>query len=335
MTNKFLVLTFSIILSSCGGGGSGDSSDNPPNSPDNSSNPVMPELITDDTPVNVDASITSVDRVSKESLLYYSFAVEAGTTYRVTLQSVSGDADFTLLDSQLLLGQSVVGFTRSNEFVNFVSYDAIDDRIMYIEVSTLNNEADFKLYVNRLSTISTRLKIFVTSETHDASLASDTTLIGSNAIQKTDYICRTSAKKPDNKEYKAMLVDGLYRDAPTLTDWVFQPDTTYYRNDGVVPIGTTNSDAVFALTSQSGQESDLINAVDDCASCGLTDSRVWTGAADVGDLFTFFFSNCGGWSTTVGSKGAFGLFTSSNSAAFGTTVDNCGSKYAFYCVQQL
>jgi len=296
---------------------------------------VAPELITGDTPVNIDASTTSVDRVSKESSLFYSFAVEAGTSYRVTLQPVSGDADFALLDNQLFSDQSVVNFTRSNDSVKSVSYDAIDDRRMYIEVSTLNSEADFKLYVNKLSTISTRLKIFVTSETHDAGLASDTSLIGSNAIEKADYICRTSARKPDNKEYKALLVDGLYRDAPTLKDWVLQPDTTYYRNDGVVPIGATNTDAIFALTSQSGQGSDLVNAVDDCASCGLTDSRVWTGAADAGDFFSFFFSNCGGWSTKVASKGALGLSTSSDSAAFSTTADDCSSKHAFYCVQQL
>lgn len=327
MTTRIVALTFSIILSSCGGG-SGGSSVIPPG-------PTVPELIIGDTPINIDVSAASVDRVSNESSVFYSFAVEAGTSYRVTLQPVSGDTDFALLDNKLLSDQSVVGFAQSNESVVFVSYDAIDDRKMYIEVSTLNNEADFKLYVNRLKTISTRLKIFVTSETHDGNLASDTTLIGSNAIEKADYICNTSARKPDNRQYKALLVDGLYRDAPALTDWVLQPDTIYYRNDGVVPIGTTNSDAIFALKLQSGQASDLVNAVDNCASCGLTGSQVWTGAADAGNLFTFFFSSCGGWSTTAGSKGAFGISTLSDSAAFGTSADDCSRKHAFYCVQQL
>ncbi|HED12398.1 MAG TPA: DUF1554 domain-containing protein [Gammaproteobacteria bacterium] len=289
----------------------------------------MPELITGDAPIGVDASAATIDRVSKESALYYSFAAEAGTSYRVTLQPVSRDADITLLDNQILSDQSIVGFAQSNGSLADVFYDAIDDRTVYIEVSTLNGEADFKLYVNRLSTISTKLKIFVTSETHNGSLASDTTLIGSNAIEKADYICRTSAEKPDDKEYKALLVDGLYRDAPALTDWVLQPDTTYYRIDGVVPIATTNSDAIFALASQGGRGSDLVNAV------GLTGRQVWTGAADVGDFFTLFFSNCGGWAATTGSKGVIGISTSSSSTALGTTTSDCSSEHAFYCVQQL
>ena len=326
MITRIILFLFSTLLLSCGGGGGGES--------DNTSSKTRPVIIANDIPIEVDAGDASLYKVRNKQPVYYSFAVESGVSYRVTLQSLSGDADFTLLDNQLLSDQVVVKDSISANLIQYVSYDASDNRTIYIAVSTSGTDASFKLYVNRQSTISSRPKIFVTSEVHDGSFASDRLIPGSDAIKKADYICSTSMAKPDDKEYKALLVDGLYRDAITRTDWVLSPDTTYYRSDGVIPIGTTSDSALFASAFIDAQGLDLVNSVDDCESCGVADSRVWTGVADTADLFTYFFSNCGGWSTSVGNKGAFGLFVSASSAAFGPTADDCASKHALYCVQQ-
>ena len=295
---------------------------------------MTPELIVNDIPIDVDTNAITIDNVSKEASQFYSFEAQPGTRYRVTLQLISGDADFTLLDDRALSDQAIVNVSLSQDSIQSVSYDTADGRTMYVQVRALGGDATFKLYVNTQGTIFTRPIIFVTSEIHDGNLTADRSLVGLNAIEKADYLCSTSATKPDDKDYKALLVDGLYRDAVTGTDWVLQPDTTYYRPDGVIPIGTTSENAVFAPVSLNGSDFDLINSVDDCDSCAATDRRVWTGAADPADLFTLYFSNCGGWSTSLGSKGAFGLPNSSNSAALGPTVDDCSSKHAFYCVQQ-
>ena len=76
--------------------------------------------------------------------------------------------------------------------------------------------------------LSSGLKIFVTSETHAGDFASDPTLAGSDAIEKADDFCNQSLTKPNNSTYKALIVDGVNRDAISLTNWVLQPSTTYF-----------------------------------------------------------------------------------------------------------
>ncbi len=80
------------------------------------------------------------------------------------------------------------------------------------------------------------LRIFVTSTQHVGDFKNDPLLPGSTATQKADTLCNSDAAKPTSNIYKALIVDGVNRDAVTKIDWVLQPNTTYYRADGITTL---------------------------------------------------------------------------------------------------
>lgn len=177
--------------------------------------------------------------------------------------------------------------------------------------------------------VSTGLKIFVTSETHNGDFANDPTLAGSTAMQKADAFCNRSARKPSGDNYKALIVDGVNRDAVTLTDWVLRPNTAYYQTHGDVLIDTTTSSAVFAAFFRS-----MPNKVLPAGSS----PGVWTG---IGDGATFASNgSCARWGQSgpvPGQTGSFGSPDSTGGFAFysgGGSAECASVQLGLYCVQQ-
>ncbi len=80
--------------------------------------------------------------------------------------------------------------------------------------------------------VSQGLKIFVTARVHGGDFANDPFLAGASAVAKADAFCNSDPAKPSAATYKALLVDGVNRDAKTLVNWVLQPNTAYYRAHG-------------------------------------------------------------------------------------------------------
>jgi hypothetical protein len=176
---------------------------------------------------------------------------------------------------------------------------------------------------------STGLKIFVTSEAHSGDFANDPTLSGSTAIQKADDFCNKSVRKPSADNYKALIVDGINRDAVSGIDWVLRPNTAYYQTDNDVLIDTTTSAAVFAAFYRKMPNKVLPSG----ASRG-----VWTG---IGDGATFAADNsCANWGQSgsiIGQSGSFGSPGTAGSFAFysgGSSADCASVQLALYCVQQ-
>jgi hypothetical protein len=178
------------------------------------------------------------------------------------------------------------------------------------------------------------LKIFVTTETHNGDFANDPTLTGSAAIQKADAFCNRSASKPSNDTYKALLVDGVSRDAASLTDWVLRANTAYYQSFGNVLIDTTTAGAIFASFFRS-----MTNRVlPSCANCASPGA--WTGIGDGATFAASTINNCARWGQTgsvVQLNGSFGSPTATDGFAFysaGSSAE-CGSvSLSLYCVQQ-
>lgn len=177
--------------------------------------------------------------------------------------------------------------------------------------------------------VSTGLKIFVTSETHSGDFANDPTLTGSTAIQKADDFCSRSARKPSGDIYKALIVDGVNRNAVSLTDWVLRPNTAYYQTHGNVLIDTTTNGAVFAAFFRN-----MPNRVLPSGSS----PGVWTG---IGDGATFAANgSCARWGqagSIIGQSGSFGSPSSASGFAFysaGGSADCVSVQFALYCVQQ-
>jgi hypothetical protein len=160
-------------------------------------------------------------------------------------------------------------------------------------------------------------KVFVTFETHNGDLADDTSLPGSNAVERADAICNGSLAKPDEATYQALLIDGVYRTALPPRDWVLAPNTTYYQPQGVVNVFTTDTLAISHYDTNHPILEDY-----------LADPYFWTGIG-----FDFLgTSSCQGW-TSDASKLLATTITPSAPQAFVSSVSgSCDTSNGFVCV---
>lgn len=208
-------------------------------------------------------------------------------------------------------------------------YFAVDENADGIPDATWLDFVDVEVVTSRK--LSEGLKIFVTSKGHVGDFEGDPLLNGANAIEKADSFCNRDANKPNDSVYKALLVDGTVRDAKTLTDWVLQPNTTYYRPYNDIEIGTTTNGAIFTAFY-----SDFTNSISDS---GLTvwngGIAVWTGIADPSDFTAG--EDCINWSSGNNEgTGASGDSSAVNGSAFLAAFYSCSllAQNHLYCVEQ-
>jgi trimeric autotransporter adhesin len=162
------------------------------------------------------------------------------------------------------------------------------------------------------TTVSAGLKIFATAATHNGGFKNDNLLVGSTAMEKADSFCQTDAHRPDSGTYKAILVDGVSRDALTPLDWVLKPDTTYYQADNNVVIGTTTAAALFGQNL----ENDIHDSFGISGGNNANTSTAYTGFADPVS-YTATSQNCGAWSDP----------TNAETAPYGISYGKDGSEW--------
>jgi uncharacterized protein DUF1554 len=179
--------------------------------------------------------------------------------------------------------------------------------------------------------VSNGLKIFVTSRNHSPDFKNDPHLNGDSAIHKADDFCNTDPNRPDAHAYKALLVDGVDRDAKALTDWVLEPGTSYYRPYDDIVIGTTNKAAIFGVPLTNA----IVGSVADIGTSQVPMRLVWTGIANPADFAAG--ESCNGWSDMASSSSArSGNPTATDGDAFGTIgAFSCPfGEFSIYCVEQ-
>jgi len=168
-------------------------------------------------------------------------------------------------------------------------------------------------------------RVFVTVETHSGDFANDPALSGASAIAKADAFCMGSLSRPPTGTYKAMLVDGVTRDATERLDWVFLPSTPYVQVDGSTLLGTTNDAALLELPLRNAWEGDVARS----------EAFFWTGIDSAG-WSGGVATSCGQWgsgnSSVVGHIGAAGQV---NAAAIGAGSGAlCSTRLSVLCVEQ-
>lgn len=179
--------------------------------------------------------------------------------------------------------------------------------------------------------VSQGLKIFVTSRVHGADFANDPFLAGANAIEKADAFCNSDPARPSAATYKALIVDGVHRDAVAPLDWVLRPSTAYYRVHGDVLIGTTLATAIFGAAYQP-----LAHSVGEPPNI-LTSppAFVWTGIGNNVDFSAG--DHCNFWSDLTNNYSAnLGWAADTGGSAFGGP-GGAGcyySQFGLYCVEQ-
>jgi hypothetical protein len=183
-------------------------------------------------------------------------------------------------------------------------------------------------------TLSTGLKIFATASIHVGDFANDPLLQGANAISKADYFCNKDPNKPNKSMYKALIVDGINRDAVSNIDWVLVPNTMYYRSYGNIEIGQTVSTAIFPVLY-----ANLSNSIADQLP-GSSDPYVWVNNAwtGIGNPSNYAVgADCAGW--TIGDNSSSAVYGTSYqtgvlSITAGGSSAGCLQELSLYCVEQ-
>ena len=184
--------------------------------------------------------------------------------------------------------------------------------------------------------VSNGAKIFVTSRKHVADFKNDPLLQGTTAVAKADYFCNSDPFKPNDGNYKALIVDSVNRSPINNVDWVLKPNTAYYRPYNDMEIGVTTNTAIFPTLY-----ADLTNSIVDIDLFAISDpatvpNGVWTGIEDA-STFAPGGGNCADWSVTANSAGygVIGTMNAKTVYAFSNIGGvGCNYKLSLYCVEQ-
>jgi hypothetical protein len=156
-------------------------------------------------------------------------------------------------------------------------------------------------------------------------------------VTGADALCDGDANKPDGATYKALLVDGANRRAcvnanctPTNggdgLDWVFQPNATYYRDDGggnFTAVIATNASRVAAFPL----------ATNGFSASGA--NEYWTGLeTDWTVAFSGVDLDCANWAGAGSGQTGIGGSASSDAVSFGTPLCAIAGSYHLLCVEQ-
>jgi hypothetical protein len=170
-----------------------------------------------------------------------------------------------------------------------------------------------------------RFKIFVTAETFVGNIGGG----AGSGIQRADNMCNFDLNKPYSNTYKAMIVDETNRRACSTSnctdpnenvDWVFKPNTDYYRPDGTY-LFTTNSAGIVTTT--------IANPI-----LAGSNYPYWTGLAS--DWTISPSAHCNNWTDNLYSYiGRVGSSNATNSYWYSdTSYSFCDSSKALLCVKQ-
>jgi len=169
-----------------------------------------------------------------------------------------------------------------------------------------------------------RLKIFVTSNAFQGNIGGG----AGSGIQRADNMCNSDPNKPDSNTYKAMIVDGTNRRACSTSncidpneniDWVFKPNTDYYRPNGTY-LFTTNSAGIVTT--------DIANPI-----LAGSNYPYWTGLAS--DWTISPSAHCNNWTDNLSSyAGKVGSSNATNSYWYSSSALFCSSLNALLCVEQ-
>lgn len=146
-------------------------------------------------------------------------------------------------------------------------------------------------------------------------------------IAGADTVCNSDVGKPNivPNVYKAMIVDGTARRASVTANagdgqinWIFLPNTSYYRSNGTTQILTTNANGIFPFGT-------LTNSFESAAI------PYWTG---LNTNWTTSANTCSNWSTIAG-NGQVGQATPTTGASISGAASPCNGTVPFLlCVQQ-
>lgn len=183
------------------------------------------------------------------------------------------------------------------------------------------------------------------------------TVTGDNVIETADLLCNLDRNKPaDGSTYKALFVDGIDRDAPSLTDWVLQPDTAYYLpyQEEVQDLDDLDSDGdrdelVFAdieiaTTSPAGifdfEAGELSRSISDrrpeSGEGAMLTNFALTGVSDTSDFSTDGLQNCNNWTSARFNLNTpiASIIATTDQAIQSDILVGCDNYAALYCVEQ-
>jgi len=269
------------------------------------------------------ANVTNVAVVCSETTYTVTGTVSGMTTGPITLQNNGGD-DVTL--------NSDGGF----------SYPNLADGAVYDITVLTQPPGQVCAVTNGSGTISgadvsdvtvtcvNTLRIFTTTNNY---APGSSTVVSFNSPASADAKCMVDPNYPGSGTYHALIVDGSTRvacttpncsgggsPAPEGTDWVFQPNTPYYKEffSTIVVVGTTNDAGVFEFPMDNFM--------------GSAAGSAWTG---LNSDWTSNTNSCLSWASSSGTNsGSIGSLTSTTDTSINFLSIACSSSTVFLCVEQ-
>ena len=208
----------------------------------------------------------------------------------------------------------------------FTHSDLLNGRVYYYKVTAKTQFSESEPSVEATGIpFSNNRRIYVTS------LNNSISTVGS--VAGADTICMNDSAKPTQSTvYKALLGDltgcsGIPCRRASITanagdgqiDWVFKPNTSYYRSDGTTLIMTTNSNAIFVF----GNFTNSITAATFFPITGM-----------VGNWTTPSNSNCVNYSFTASGSVLTSTSNLTTTGAISGASMGCGGSFTLYCVEQ-
>lgn len=201
-----------------------------------------------------------------------------------------------------------------------ISLDATNCKISGTP-SSVSSAADYTVTAKNITKTKTavlsisvekRYTVFVTNSTTQGSF--------------TDSICSSDLNKPSAGTFKAMIVSSTRRACSTANcsggpsenlDWVFRPNTKYYRTDKVTQILETDSSGIFTSMTNSFTSNSV---------------NVWTG---LNSNFTTSANTCSNWTNSNGAfLGVYGTANLTSTSAYNANVQTSFSFSNVVCVEQ-
>ncbi|MBK9497992.1 MAG: DUF1554 domain-containing protein [Leptospiraceae bacterium] len=204
---------------------------------------------------SIGITVSAISGNTNESGLTASFTVRLNSapTANVTIPISSSNTAEGTVSTAILTFTPANYNTPQTVFVNGVDDSVADGNINYNIVIGNSTSGDASYHgLNPADLTLTNMDVgekrtFISSSTLNGNLG---------GIAGADALCNSDGAKPSilPNTYKAMIVDGTNRKASNTAnagdgqvDWVFLPNTSYFRTDGTTLIKTTNANSIFVF----------------------------------------------------------------------------------------
>lgn len=262
------------------------------------------------------------------------------------------ESTFLLLDStgNKVTAQSIY-VTANNESAVFIVTNSFQNPLQINETYNVQvtngvhdlTDAPINESTFTFSTQKRAYHVFLTESSFNGNLLDtanglQSQVLYTNGVDAADYLCQRDRLRPNNANYKALIVDGfgLYRNAaPIPLNWIMQPFAQYNNSTEsmlfITGINPSNASPIYLSVSSVTFNSTWLNRFAVRSQLNFYDGLIqnWTSSQN----------SCQSWtSSSASATQYYGTYFSSSpiptSAQISSGYDACNGSATLFCVEQ-